>query len=347
MSESTSITTRGLSPCVTGAVAIGRNEGERLQACLQSLTGHFARIVYVDSGSTDGSVEFAHSLGIEVVELDMSKPFTMARGRNAGFSRLAELVPEVEYVQFVDGDCEVDSKWIPAAVSAMQQELSLGSVCGHRTELFPERSLYNRLTDMDWRGPTGEVSFCGGDVLMRSSAFRQCKGYQEQMIAGEDPEICVRLRELGWILRRLDLPMTRHDVAMLHFGQWWKRSLRSGHAYAEGAWMHRHSTERPWRHNVRRNFFWGLLLPAFIAATLLPSHGVSLTLCLLYPVWIWQIARGRIRLYGDSAADAWLYGTYCMLGKFPSALGQILFCWRMVAGQQSHLIEYKMAHSAK
>jgi len=71
------------------AIAIGRNEGPRLEACLASLrAAGLTRIVYVDSGSTDGSVDAATDTGAVVVPLDMSKPFTAARARNAGIAAL-------------------------------------------------------------------------------------------------------------------------------------------------------------------------------------------------------------------------------------------------------------------
>ena len=273
---------------LVGAVAIGRNEGERLHACLRSLIGLVDQLVYVDSGSTDGSVEFARQLGVEVVELDISKPFTMARGRNAGFARLEQILPRIEFVQFVDGDCEVESGWIATATAALNSNPARGAVCGDRAERFPEDSLYNRLTDMEWRGPAGDVAFCGGDVLMRVAALRQTGGYLEHMIAGEDPEICVRLRQKGWKLLRLDMPMTKHDVAMRHFSQWWKRTVRSGHAYAEGAWIHSKSSERPWQHEVRRNFFWGLLFPITITVLAIPTHGLTMLLWMLYLLQLLQ-----------------------------------------------------------
>lgn len=69
------------------AVAIGRNEGARLVACLESMVGRVDPIIYVDSGSTDNSVAEARARGAEVVELDMSIPFTAARARNAGAAR--------------------------------------------------------------------------------------------------------------------------------------------------------------------------------------------------------------------------------------------------------------------
>src|SRR5262245_27425374 len=85
-----------------GVVAIGRNEGERLRRCLESVMGKVRAVVYVDSGSTDDSVALARSLGTTVVELDLSRPFTAARSRNSGIARLCEADPDVEFVQVVD-----------------------------------------------------------------------------------------------------------------------------------------------------------------------------------------------------------------------------------------------------
>src|ERR1700732_2628991 len=98
-----------------GLVAIGRNEGERLKRCLQSGAAAVI-IVYVDSGSSDGSVEWAKGTGADVIELDRAIPFTAARARNHGFRRIRELAPQIKYVQFVDGDCELDRKWPDQAI---------------------------------------------------------------------------------------------------------------------------------------------------------------------------------------------------------------------------------------
>ena len=98
-----------------GVVAIGRNEGERLRRCLRSLDGRGVPFVYVDSGSNDGSVELARSMGSEVVELDMSRPFSASRARNAGYERLKAIAPGVRSAMFLDGDCEVADGWLDRA----------------------------------------------------------------------------------------------------------------------------------------------------------------------------------------------------------------------------------------
>ncbi|MEO9123976.1 MAG: glycosyltransferase, partial [Microcoleus sp.] len=200
-----------------GLVAIGRNEGVRLEACLQSAIDKVALVVYVDSGSTDGSLELARSLGADTVELDLSTPFTAARARNEGFARLLELAPDIEFVQFVDGDCEVVDGWLDRAQRELTACPDVAAVCGRRRERYPEATIYNQLCDIEWDTPVGETKACGGDSMMRSAAFEQVEGFNPTLIAGEEPELCVRLRQKDWKIIRLDAEMTLHDAQMTSF----------------------------------------------------------------------------------------------------------------------------------
>ncbi|SFR19234.1 glycosyltransferase family 2 protein [Poseidonocella sedimentorum] len=318
------------SPTRIGAVVIGRNEGARLELCLRSLGG-LARLVYVDSGSTDDSVAAARALGAEVVALDTDIPFTAARARNAGLARLTEGGEPPDLVQFVDGDCEVQPGWIAEAAAFLAVRPEVAVVCGRRRERFPEATLYNRLTDMEWDTPVGEARACGGDALMRRAALAAVGGYNPALIAGEEPELCVRLRLAGWKIWRLDAEMTLHDAAITRFGQWWKRTRRAGHAYAQGAALH---GKGPTRHNVaqtRRALLWGAALPllTLLAGALSPWGW------LLLLVWPLQVL--RLMRQGRPAAQA----VFLTLGKIPEALGAAEFYLSRARGRQNRLIEYK------
>lgn len=321
-----------------GVVVIGRNEGARLRASLESLRGA-GPVVYVDSGSSDGSVDLARALGAEVVELDRSVPFTAARARNAGLQRL-RLDPGVRLVQFVDGDCTLDPAWLPRAAAELESDPRLAVVCGRRRERSPEASRYNRLCDMEWDTPVGDAAACGGDAMMRVEALAAAGGFREDMIAGEEPELCARLRRAGWRVRRIDAEMTLHDAALTRFSQWWRRAVRAGHAYAEGAWLHGRSRLR---HNVRRAvsvLAWAGALPLLALALAWPTRGASLALLALYGLLWLRVAAGR-RRRGDAPADARLYATFCVLGKFAELCGIGLFLWRRAWRRRTGLIEYK------
>jgi glycosyltransferase involved in cell wall biosynthesis len=323
-----------------GAVAIGRNEGERLRRCLESLTPAERPTVYVDSGSTDNSRELARSLGADVVALDLSIPFTAARARNAGLDRLLELAPAIEYVQFVDGDCEVDPGWWEIACKELDQSRETVVVCGRRRERFLEASVYNRLCDLEWDTPVGEALACGGDALMRVSAVKAVGGYRPDLIAGEEPELCVRLRANGGRVVRIAAEMTRHDAAMTRFGQWWKRNVRAGHAFAEVSRLHAKSPFGIWRRETRSNWFWGLVVPVLAIVPAPLTWGMSLALLLGYPILFWKIRKSRRRA-GDDASTARQFAFSCVLSKFPQVIGQMMYWRNRLVGRRGRLIEYK------
>jgi GT2 family glycosyltransferase len=330
-------------------VAIGRNEGQRLVRCLESLLAQGLTVVYVDSGSSDGSREAARARGVDVLELDLSEPFTAARARNAGFARLIEAHPSIEFVQFVDGDCELVPDWIERGLAALAAEPQLVAVCAQRKERFPEASPFNLLCDLEWNTPVGLAEACGGDALYRRRAFEAVGGFNPRLIAGEEPELCFRLRQAGGLIRRLPGLITWHDAALTHFGQWWKRTKRSGHAAAE-AW-HLHGP-RGEVHMVR------IAKSALAYALLLPF----LTLCACLGLWLAGLGRlawlppllllvlyGRLvskvrtqRLArGDTRQAAALYARYTFVGKFAEAVGVLSFLKHQLLGRRAGLIEYK------
>jgi glycosyltransferase involved in cell wall biosynthesis len=326
-------------------VVIGRNEGERLKTCLRSIPPG-SDVVYVDSGSTDGSVEFAESMGFDTVVLDTSRGFTAARARNAGLERLRGR--NLDFVQMVDGDCELDVGWIDAALAAFLDEPDLAIVFGRRRERFPERSIYNRLCDEEWDVPVGEARACGGDALFRMAPLLAAGGYNGDIIAGEEPDLSLRLRRAGWRIRRIDAEMTRHDAAMTHLSQWWKRSKRSGHAFAELLQRHGGDAEPRWRAQVNSIILWGGVMPGLILLSALlalaaPIFGwIALLLFLAYPLQIarigWRKWRGG-KPFGFALASAF----FLMLGKIAQLTGVIRYRRNRASARASTIIEYKGA----
>ena len=327
-------------------VVIGRNEGERLRRCLKSIDEGVAGIVYVDSGSTDQSVTMAKSLGAQVVELDVSVPFTAARARNVGIEHAERLASTVKFVQVIDGDCELIATWLDRALDTLEQHPKAAVVCGRRRERFPHASVYNRLADMEWDTPIGETTECGGDALLRLEAFREVSGYNASLIAGEEPELCLRLRRAGWTIHRIATEMTLHDVQIMQFGQWWRRTERSGHAFAESRALHGSDRERFCVHEVRSIVEWGCLFP--VAALMLAwfTWGASLLLLLCGYLLLWRRVRGHRIEHGDPPALAELYARYVAIGKLAQFVGCLRYWVGRFTGRRSRLIEYTAPPSA-
>ncbi len=319
-----------------GAVVIGRNEGSRLIACLKSLSQLSEQIVYVDSGSTDHSIADAKALDIQVLSLDLTQPFTAARARNAGAEHLLMLYPNIEYIQFVDGDCAIDSNWLNKALEFLQHNSTVAAVCGRRRERFPDNSIYNYQCDLEWNTPVGDAKACGGDCLIRVSAFKVVNGYRDNLIAGEEPEMCLRLRGLGWKIWRIDAEMTLHDANILKFNQWWRRSLRTGYAYAEGAHLHGSTKERHWVRESIRAVVWGILLPIIILilATFITRYAVFLVL--IYPLQWLRIVNQHKNLHKKYGLSLLL-----VLSKFAEGFGLMKYLFIKLFNQRGELIEYK------
>ncbi|MEJ5990291.1 glycosyltransferase family 2 protein [Ramlibacter sp. PS3R-8] len=315
-----------------GVVVIGRNEGERLRVCLAAIPFEACQVVYVDSGSTDGSVELARRFGAHCVALDMAQPFTAARARNAGVRALLELLPAVEFVQFLDGDCELQPQWLAEGIAFLLQNPQVAVTCGRLRERDPERSVFNRLCDWEWEAPPGDSKACGGNALMRLSAFQQAHGFREQLIAGEEPELCVRLRRAGWRVHRLAAEMALHDAAMTRFTQWWRRTMRGGFAFAEGAWLHGMESERHWVPETLRAVFYGGVLPLAIALLSVLASPWFLLLLLVYPAQVLRLARQR---------GGYTRAFYLVLARFPEFVGVLKFVRTLLGSGPARLIEHR------
>lgn len=321
----------------TGTVVIGRNEGLRLIKCLHSLANICRFVVYVDSGSTDGSPESARSLGAQVVELDMSTAFTAARARNAGFAFLQRWNPDIQYVQFIDGDCALNPNWLATASGFLDGRPGVAAVCGRLRELSTATSIYNRLCELEWQGPTGEVTQCGGIAMMRTSRCREVGGFNEGLIAGEEPELCMRFRAAGFKIWRLAEDMADHDADIHRLSQWWRRSKRTGYAYASVVHLHWNSPLGIWRRELARSLGWGLVLPSALVASLIIYPAIAVALAIGLAAQVTRIALRK----ASPPGIRWIYAVLMQVTKSAEGAGALQYAWRTLSGSSHRIIEYK------
>jgi GT2 family glycosyltransferase len=309
-----------------GIVIIGRNEAAHLADCIDALPRDLP-VVYADSASTDGSMDIAHAAGANTVALTSPPRLNAARGRNAGLARLLEIAPETTIVQMIDGDVILDREWIAAAAVAIAQDPRLAAVFGQLRERHPEASLYNRICDREWRVRPGQVAACGGIALFRVEAIQQVGGYNNAILAGEEPDLCLRMRARGWQILCLPDAMGTHDAGLLHFSAWWRRARRGGHAFAEHVARHRGHADPNWVRQVLSIGLWGGAVP--LSAILIALFSRTLT---VIPVLVWFVMVARIavkeRRNFASLSDAMAHGFLTMVGKFAQLLGMLDFSSR-------------------
>ncbi|MFT6269929.1 MAG: glycosyltransferase involved in cell wall biosynthesis [Alphaproteobacteria bacterium] len=321
-----------------GIVIIGRNEGQRLISCLKSISGlniDFKHVVYVDSGSNDGSQSAAENFGAICLNLDMTCPFSAARARNEGWRYLTEHYSIIEFIQFIDGDCLLQSEWLQQALQHLIKTPRTAVVCGRRREIYPEKSIYNQFCDDEWSTPIGPTLACGGDALMRVKALQDVDGYTNYFVAGEEPEMCYRMRQRNWQIFRLDAEMTLHDANITHFKQWWKRANRAGFAFALSAKEHGKGNEKFGVRQASSSLAWsGLLIGVLLLSLFSPA---MLFAVLIFP---FQIIRLFLRQQYKS-----FYGFkscfFLMISKLPEALGVMELIVKTIKKQDYTIIEYK------
>jgi GT2 family glycosyltransferase len=329
-----------------GIVVIGRNEGQRLKRCLESSLRNQVNIIYVDSGSVDGSMALARSMGATVIELDASTPFSAARARNAGYRRLIDAVPDLDYVQFVDGDCELAVDWLATAIRQLENRPQLAIVAGCIHERFPEMSIYNRLAHLEWNiAGIGDVDAVGGIFMIRRDAFDAIGGFDPTVVVGEEPELCLRLRQRGWRIARLGQSMAWHDLGMTRFRQWWRRSARNGYGAQDVALRFGLPEYRRMTYRARFWSAWPFLaiFVAIIADMFLAPVSAGVLTLLVLGMWPAQLCRIAVRTWrnGEAFIVAAAYAFFTMISFWPQMAGQMRYWSNRWSERSVQLVEHK------
>lgn len=328
---------------LVSVVVIGRNEGPRLERCLASVASMVrdrfeTEVIYVDSGSTDDSLAHATRLRASTVALQAERP-TAAMGRNAGWKRARGSI-----VLFLDGDTVLDPRFVMDSLAGFDDG-DIAVIWGHRRELHPGHSIYNRVLDLDWVYAPGDTQFCGGDALFRRSVLETTGGFDETLIAGEEPELCRRILDLGFRILHVDRAMTGHDLAITRFSQYWKRATRAGHAFAEVSERFRKTRNPFWLADARRNrnralALLGIALAGAVASALLqspwpliPAAGLLLLLALRTAY--------KARWKSPDIVALMLYGAHSHLQQIPIFVGQLQYRINQGRGRKAGLVEYK------
>jgi len=306
------------------AVVIGKDEGNTLRACLDRCREQCGTVIYVDSGSSDNSVSEAGLRGAHVVQLGSIVPFLPGLARNAGFRQLEQRDSDAEFVHFVDGDCVLEPDWVARAVAALDADPSLQVVCGHLLEVDAQSSPWKRMCQIEWAEPTGRVSWCGGIFIVRREVFRAVEGFREDMTAGEEPDLCTRIRDMGGAIERIDTPMAHHNSHMYRFSEWWQREVRGGYMDFSVAAP---SGEQPFARERFRMYAWTLGWLALCAVLTLVAGWIGglLGLCIL-PLQMLRQMRWCLR-QGHDRSSSLIYGVLVVLLNWPKLLGQLRFRW--------------------
>ena len=315
-----------------GVVIIGVNVDRYLADCIRSVQAadyprQLLKIVYVDGGSRDASVRIANEFeGVQVIELNDRHP-TPGRGRNTGWKHLATTL-----IQFMDADTVLDPGWFRRAYAALDD--TNVAICGHRREKYPQKNAYHRFTEMEWHYEKGPCRYFGGEVLIRRSVLETTGGFDDNLVAGEDPELSYRIRKNGGQILRIDAPMSTHDINMNTFRQYLKRAYRSGYAYAEIALRFIRNPEKLWFKESIRILIKALLPICLVIAGIL-SGNIGWGILLGFLV----LARPLLNLGNlkRNSRQPWryvlLYAGHTAMVVYPQFWGMVRYFWGRITGR--------------
>ncbi len=306
-------------------VIIGRNVEKTLKSCIESVeasqyTRGKVKIIYVDGGSSDASVLIARAVpDVEVIEIGDVQP-TPGLGRNLGFR-----AGSAPFIQFIDADTTLSPDWLQVGTKHMAE--GVGAVFGQRKEAKRDATRYNMIADIEWTPLTGDAF--GGDVLIRRSVIEERGGYDEDMVAGEDPELAQRIVKAGHKIIHVAAPMTEHDIDMHRWDQWWRRAYRTGYGFASVQKRHPGACHEEMQRILRRGgvsvlaIIVGVILAAFSSWWLLLWLGAALLILWPRIFKIEQFQKAR----GIPLDEAALYAWHCSLVVVPQFFGVMRYWW--------------------
>jgi acetyltransferase-like isoleucine patch superfamily enzyme len=181
-------------------------------------------------------------------------------------------------------------------------------------------------------------------VLVRRDALAQVDGFDPNLKAGEEPEMCSRLRATGWVIEHIDEPMTGHDLAIRTWKAYWLRAKRSGMAYAEIAHKMQKKGDLMWQNEAKRDLVHGsiyLASPLILAALYALSPLIPLIAAVLF---FTLLIRTALRSAWKAPTNHMLcmqYAVHVHLQKIPSLFGQLAWRLNHRRGGATQWVDYK------
>ncbi len=313
-------------------IIIGVNVEKHIENCVTSVMktdypNDKIEIIYVDGGSNDNSVKIAKSFTyVKTIELNDHHP-TPGKGRNNGYK-----AAKSELIQFLDADTVIHPKWFKTAVPYIKNNIA--AVRGKRIEKYPRKNNYHLIGDIEWHISSGQYSDTftegpcrsfGGDVLMLKQILESVDGFDETLIAGEDPDLSYRIRQTGLTIYIINAVMTTHDLNMTSFQQYFKRAYRSGHAYAEIGYRYIRQKEKLNFKELLRITL-GVIVPTVIILVSCFSGccaGFIIALIIIFrPLIKLLIMKSKYKL---SFGHIFLYGMHLSFAVYPQFLGVLRY----------------------
>ena len=187
-------------------VVIGRNEEKQIGRCLESVFKGIqdiegTQVLYVDSASTDTSVEKAGQFPVKIIQLQPDWFLSAAAGRYTGFYH-----SQSEFIFFIDGDSVLFKSWLKKGILFLKNNPDVAGVAGMVDEIMQrqdgslQKLLRNRYNQSEKVEP---VRTLGGIALYRRDILNQCGPFNPYITVDEERELALRIRKTGHQIVRI------------------------------------------------------------------------------------------------------------------------------------------------
>lgn len=288
-----------------------------IQSAIDSMSEIRGRVILADSLSSDNTVNIAKNFGIEIVQLKYGSERSCGIGPQLGFQ-----IVDSEFVYILDGDMELDSKFLLIALQKLKSDPRLGGVAGLVEEMnvdnytFKNRKLLNR------ERTVGNCDHLAMGGLYRCSAIREVGYFSNRNLhAFEELDLGLRLSSIGWTLERLPVLAVRHyghedDSVQLMMNRWNSGYLKgSGELLRSALWENYFLSVAL---HLKHLLFVSSVWVASLLIALLSHWGAGLIglASMLFTMLVVLVLRKRSLSDGLMSFVIWHYGAIGMLNGF-------------------------------
>ena len=211
-------------------VVIGRNEEKNLSECFRSILtidypSEKLEVIYVDTGSSDKSMDIARKFNVRVVEEHSEFP-TPGLARNRGIREAKN-----DIIHFVDGDMTLDKEYLKNAIGILGKN-NIACVIGNVSERRAHSSFFARVLSHPWRSrKTGFINAPGAGGTFLRTVLTELGGYHHGIRYGEETELGFRILKAGYKIYMIDHEMGTHDYDINSFFDLFKQSIMMGKSF--------------------------------------------------------------------------------------------------------------------
>ena len=215
-------------------IIIGRNEGWRLELCLQSVVKAIkqcslnAEVIYIDSQSNDNSLEISKSYK-EVKSYLITGKYNAAIARNIGVKEAIG-----DDLVFLDGDMEISPEFLDLIIERgenLRYEFISGNFINNyydKDDNFLKKDFYRKIyCEKDTLQYT-----TGGLFAIKREHWERVGGMHNKYKKGQDLDFGFRLAKKGiFLLRKKEVMAQHHTIDYKNKNRLWRSFIDGSYLY--------------------------------------------------------------------------------------------------------------------